>query len=325
MAQTLLKVDDLYVSYRVFGGLLKVLNGVGFSVDTGEKVGLIGESGCGKTTTMKTIMRILARNAVVEKGSIVYRGKDLLGVSSSELTDIRRTSMSMIFQDPTAALNPVFKAKDQLGDIVRYSGQLGKEPKEQEVRARAVQLLKDASLPEPDRILDSYPFQLSGGMRQRLCIAMSLANARDLLIADEPGTSLDVTIEDQIMKLLHNIVEERDLSVILITHSIGTVKGFVTKIYVMYAGTIVEEAPTEELFSHPLHPYTQLLFKAIPKLTGGGVPEGVAGRIPSYLSPPPGCRFVTRCPFAMPKCKEKPPMFQGGDGHKVACFLYGGG
>jgi len=323
MAEQLLEVKDLYVNYKVYEGLLKVLSGVSLSVGLKEKVGIIGESGCGKTTTMKAIMRILAGNGIVAGGTISYKGNDLLRLRGQELTRLRRTNMSMIFQDPTAALNPVFKVGEQLEDIVRYSEFTG-NPTGQEVKRKAVELLKSAALPEPERILDSYPFQLSGGMRQRVCIAMSLASARELLIADEPGTSLDVTIEDQIMRLLKQIVEERGLSVILISHSVGAVKGFVTKLYVMYAGTMVEEAPTEELFSNPLHPYTQSLLKAVPKLTGGGVPEGIAGRIPSYLTITSACRYVSRCPFAKEHCNTNaPPGFDLGNGHKVACFLYG--
>lgn len=322
MSQQLLEVNDLQVNYKVYDGMLKILNGISLTVGTREKVGIIGESGCGKTTAMKTIMRILAPNGIVAGGTIGYKGHDLLTLGTPELTTLRRTSMSMIFQDPTAALNPVFKIGEQLEDIVRYSDPSGTSLAGKEVRAKAVEVLKSAALPEPARILDSYPFQLSGGMRQRVCIAMALASARELLIADEPGTSLDVTIEDQIMRLLKGIVQERDLSVILISHAIGAVKGFVTRLYVMYAGMMVEEAPTEELFSNPIHPYTQRLLAAVPKLTGGGIPEGITGRIPSYLNPPDGCRFGTRCPFAMERCMaNKPPMLDVGSGHKVACFL----
>jgi len=324
MAEQLLDVKDLHVNFKVYEGLLRVLNGVYLSVGAKEKVGIIGESGCGKTTTMKTIMRILAANAIVASGTIAYKGIDVLNLGRQEQMRLHRTSMSMIFQDPTAALNPVFKIGEQLEDIVRYSEFTSKAPSKQEVRTKAVELLKNAALPEPERILDSYPFQLSGGMRQRVCIAMSLASAKDLLIADEPGTSLDVTIEDQIMRLLKQIVEERGLSVILISHSIGAVKGFVTKLYVMYAGTMVEEAPTEELFSNPVHPYTQNLLKAVPKLSGGGVPEGIAGRIPSYLTITDGCRFASRCRSAKERCHtDAPPAFDIGNGHRVACFLYG--
>jgi peptide/nickel transport system ATP-binding protein len=326
MVEQLLEVKDLHLEYEVYEGLLRVLSGVSLSVGAQEKVGIVGESGCGKTTTMKAIMRILAANATISGGTIVYKGSDVLRLRTQDLMKLRRTSMSMIFQDPTAALNPVFKIGEQLEDIVRYSEFTSKAPTKREVKTRAVELLKSAALPEPERILDSYPFQLSGGMRQRVCIALSLASARDLLIADEPGTSLDVTIEDQIMRLLKQIVEERGLSVILISHSIGAVKGFVNKLYVMYAGTMVEEAPTEELFSNPVHPYTQNLLKAVPKLTGGGVPEGIAGRIPSYLTIADGCRFASRCPFAKEHCHtHASPAFDIGNGHKVACFLYGGG
>jgi len=325
MTEQLLEVKDLHVNYKVYEGLLKVLNGVFLRVSEKEKVGIIGESGCGKTTTMKAIMRILAANAIVAGGTIAYKGQDILQLERQELMRLRRTSMSMIFQDPTAALNPVFKVGEQLEDIVRYSESTTNAPTKREVRIRAVELLKSAALPEPERILDSYPFQLSGGMRQRVCIAMSLASAKDLLIADEPGTSLDVTIEDQIMRLLKEIVEERGLSVILISHSVGAVKGFVTKLYVMYAGTMVEEAPAEELFSNPVHPYTQSLLKAVPKLTGGGVPEGIAGRIPSYLSVTDGCRFASRCRFVKEHCHTTaPPAFDIGNNHRVACFAYGG-
>jgi peptide/nickel transport system ATP-binding protein len=324
MSGQLLDVNHLCVNYKVYEGLLRVLNGVSLSVGSKEKVGIIGESGCGKTTTMKAVMRILATNAIVPSGTIAYKGSDLLKLGKQELMRLHRTSMSMVFQDPTAALNPVFKIGEQLEDIVRYSEFTSNSPAKQEVRTKAVELLKSAALPEPERILDSYPFQLSGGMRQRVCIAMSLASAKDLLIADEPGTSLDVTIEDQIMRLLKQIVEDRGLSVILISHSIGAVKGFVTKLYVMYAGTMVEEAPTDELFSNPVHPYTQNLLKAVPKLTGGGVPEGIAGSIPSYLTIGDGCRFASRCRSAKESCHvHAPPAFDIGKGHRVACFDYG--
>jgi peptide/nickel transport system ATP-binding protein len=324
MAEQLLDIKGLCVNYKVYEGLLRVLNGVSLGVSAREKVGIIGESGCGKTTTMRAVMRILAANALVSSGTIAYRGVDLLKAGRQELMRLHRTSMSMIFQDPTAALNPVFKIGEQLEDIVRYSEFTSDAPTKQEVKAKAVELLKSAALPEPERILDSYPFQLSGGMRQRVCIAMSLASAKNLLIADEPGTSLDVTIEDQIMRLLKQIVEDRGLSVILISHSIGAVKGFVTKLYVMYAGTMVEEGPTDELFSNPVHPYTQNLLRAVPKLTGGGIPEGIAGRIPSYLAIGDGCRFASRCKSAKQSCHDHAPAsFDIGKGHRVACFHYG--
>ncbi|MCL7398749.1 MAG: ABC transporter ATP-binding protein [Thaumarchaeota archaeon] len=325
MSSTLLNVEELQVHFKVYGGILKVLNDVALTVNEKEKVGLIGESGCGKTTTMKAIMRILPWNAIVPKAKIYFKGKDIMKMSDSELKRLRRRSISMIFQDPTAALNPVFKIRDQLFDIVKYANlEMGKNLSKKEIEEEAIRLLKEAALPEPERILDSYPFQLSGGMRQRVCIAMALASAHELLIADEPGTSLDVTIEDQILRLLKQIVEEKRTSIILISHALGAVKGFVDRVYVMYAGCIVESARTPDLFREPLHPYTKGLLAAVPKLTGGGIPSGIKGRVPDYMNPPLGCRFVTRCEYAMPICEKKQPrMIKAGNDHEVACFLYG--
>jgi len=316
----LLEVKDLRVQYRVYEGMLKVLNGVSLSLEKGEKVGIIGESACGKTTTVKTVMRLLARNSKVTGGEVRYAGEDVLKMPKKKLSALRRKRMSMVFQDPSSALNPVFTIKQQLYDIIKFStdDHLSKEA----THERAIMYLKQAALPEPDRILDSYPFQLSGGMKQRVNIAMALVSANELLIADEPGTSLDVTIEDQIMRLLKQIVEEKGISVILITHALGTVKNFVDRIYVMYAGTIVEEGPTKEVFNNPQHPYTQMLIRAVPKLTGGGVPEGILGQVPSYLAPPPGCRFITRCPHKMEICNTVPPMYGAGATQRAACFLF---
>jgi peptide/nickel transport system ATP-binding protein len=321
----ILEVKDLYVNYKTYLGELKVLNGVNLTVHEGEKVGIIGESGCGKTTTMRAILRILATNAIIKGGSINLRGKDILKADKTTLTDIRRKHITMIFQDPTAALNPVFKVEEMLSDVVRFSANFnsGKATKEN-IRERCLQVLKEVALPDPERVLDSYPFQLSGGMRQRICIAMSLATARDLLIADEPTTNLDVTIQDQVLRLMKKLVEEKKLSVILISHALGTVRGTVDTVYVMYAGNMIETAGTNELFSNPLHPYTQGLLKSVPKLTGAGFSEGIRGRVPDYINPPQGCRFHPRCEYAMDICKKEKPQFLGvnGNKHKVACWLY---
>lgn len=316
----LLEVKDLKVHYRVYEGMLKVLNGVNLTLEKGEKVGIIGESACGKTTTVKSIMRLLASNSKIPEGEIRYAGEDVLKMPKKKLSDLRRKKMSMVFQDPSAALNPVFTIRQQLYDVIKFS--TDDHLSGHEMHEKAIMYMKQAALPEPDRILDSYPFQLSGGMKQRVNIAMALVSANELLIADEPGTSLDVTIEDQIMRLLKKIVEERGISVILITHALGTVKNFVDRIYVMYAGTIVEQGPTKEVFNNPQHPYTQMLIKAVPKLTGGGVPEGIIGQVPSYLTPPPGCRFITRCPYRMDICNTAPRMYQAGTDQRAACFLF---
>lgn len=321
MAVQLLETEDLHTNYRIYEGVLKVLNGVEIKLREGEKLGLIGESGCGKTTTMRAIMRILADNATIPRGKILYKGKDVLKMPEREIQKIRRESISMIFQDPTAALNPVFTVKDQLFDIIRFSS--SEEQTKEEIMERAINILKSVALPDPDRILKNYPIMLSGGMRQRISIAMALVSASELLIADEPGTNLDVTIQDQILRLIGELVEERGTSIILISHALGAVKGLVDKVNVMYAGNIIEGAPTEDLFSEPLHPYTVGLFQTVPKLTGGGIPEAISGRIPDYINPPPGCRFAPRCKHAMPICHKELPNFKSvSGGHEVRCYLF---
>ena len=322
MSEPLLAIKNLHVGFDIYGGHLKVLDGVNFAVGKGEKVGLVGETGCGKTTTMKTVMRILPiPPAKVRDGEVFYKGKNLLRVNLRKVRGVKGKGISMIFQDPTAALNPVFTIGRQLMDVVRYS--TGDDRSGDKIRDRAIGALKDVAMPDPERILSNYPIQLSGGMRQRICIAMALVTGWEFLIADEPTTSLDVTIQDQVLRLLGNLVEEKGNSTVLITHSLGIVREWTDRVYVMYAGTMVEASPTKELFSKALHPYTQGLMKAVPKLTGEGMAEGVTGRIPNYLTPPSGCRFHPRCPHGMPICeKERPPFFDVGNAHQVACYLY---
>lgn len=320
----LLDVRDLYVQFAVYGGRLKVLDGVNFHMFSGEKVGLVGETGCGKTTMMKAILRVLPMPpALIPKGEIYFKGRDILKMSADELRNVRGRGISMIFQDPTAALNPVFSIGEQLGTVIAHTSSNGRPLSRQEVHERAVKALQEVALADPERLLRSYPIQLSGGMRQRVCISMALATGPELLIADEPGTSLDVTIQDQILRLLRRLVEEKNTSIILITHTLGIVREMTDRVYVMYAGNIVEVAATETLFSQPLHPYTQALLSTVPRLTGGGIASGIPGRIPDYRDPPPGCRFHPRCPQVMDICRtEKPLAYQVGNGHAVACFLY---
>jgi peptide/nickel transport system ATP-binding protein len=324
--EPLLEIKDLSVHFKVYGGTLKVLDGVDFTVYPGQRVGLVGETGCGKTTTMKAILRILPMPpAQIPGGEIYFKGQDVLTMGDDELRTMRGEGISMIFQDPTAALNPVFTVGEQLTAVVKYSAE-GKGLSKKEIRERALIPLREVSLPDPERMLDSYPFQLSGGMRQRVCIAMALVASRELLIADEPGTSLDVTIEDQILRLLHRLVEDKNVSVIHITHTLGVVRQTTNRVYVMYAGNMVEVAVTAKLYANPLHPYTRGLMEAVPRLTGGGISDGIPGRIPDYMSPPPGCRFHPRCPQAMEVCsQEKPAFYRISDDHEVACFLYRGG
>jgi peptide/nickel transport system ATP-binding protein len=323
MSEKLLDIRDLHVQFDVYGGTLKVLNGVNLCMEEGEKVGLVGETGCGKTTTAKSILRILPEPpARISKGEIFFKNHDILKMGLRDIRRIHAHEISMIFQDSTASLNPVFTIGDQLMEAIKYSSMEDGISKK-EIQRRAIQSLQDVALPDPERILENYPIQLSGGMRQRVCIAMALATRSRLLIADEPTTSLDVTIQDQVLRLLGILVQEKETSTILITHSLGIVREWTQRLYVMYAGTMVETARTEEIFEKPLHPYTQGLLKAVPKLTGEGIAKGIPGRIPNYLNPPTGCRFNPRCPHLMPVCKkERPPFFNTEGIHQVACFLY---
>lgn len=320
----LLEVKDLHVEFKVYGGALKVLDGVDLTVFPGEKVGLVGETGCGKTTAMKSILRILpVPSGRITGGEITFKGQKVLEMSERELQKMRGNGISMIFQDPTSALNPVFTIGEQLIPVIRYASAENRRLSDRELRKRAVVPLEEVALADPERLLDSYPVQLSGGMRQRVCIGMALATDPELLIADEPGTSLDVTIQDQVLRLLHNLVETKNKSVILITHTLGVVRQMTDRVYVMYAGNVVEQAPTRKLFQNPLHPYTQGLMQAVPKLTGGGIAHGIPGRIPNYRQPPSGCRFHPRCPHAMKICRQKkPPKYQVDEDHWAACFLY---
>lgn len=321
----LLEIKNLYVNFRVYNGVAKVLDNVNFHVANGERVGLVGESGCGKTTTVKSILRVLARQAEIPSGEIIFDGKNVLKMSESALNRMRSQRLSMIFQDPTASLNPAFTIGRQVGDAIKYSGIIGKKDRNG-IRQRSIKALADCSMPDPERILHNYPFQLSGGMRQRVCIAMALATASNLLIADEPTTNLDVTIQDQVLHLIHDLVEQRGTALILITHSLGVAKQMTDRICVMYAGSIVEEARTANIFEEACHPYTKGLLESVPKLTGDGILSGIAGSLPSYLTPPQGCRFRDRCKYALPKCATcKPNLYQVSTDHKAACFLYENG
>jgi len=320
----LLEIKDLQVHFKVYGGLLKVIDGVDFKVYPGEKVGLVGETGCGKTTTMKSILRILPMPpARVPQGEIIFKGDNILKMRESGLHRLRGKGISMIFQDPTAALNPVFTIGQQLLPIIQHAAGDNERLSRRDIRERAIKPLREVGLADAERLLEAYPVQLSGGMRQRVCIGMALSTDPELLIADEPGTSLDVTIQDQVLRLLRDLVEQKGTSVILITHTLGVVREMTDRVYVMYAGNMVEVAPTRKLFANPRHPYTQGLMAAVPKLTGGGVAAGIPGRLPQYLDPPRGCRFHPRCPQAMAICRrQKPAYYNVEPDHQVACFLY---
>lgn len=319
--KNILSVQDLKVSYKVYGGKSKVVNGIHLDVPEGGRVGLVGESGCGKTTSLKAVLGILPSAGVLEDGRVMFDGKDVREMSRNELDLFHRRGAGMIFQDPSAALNPVFTIEKQLVTGLRYSFEHNVDRKE--VYEKVIQALNDVSLPDPERIMKSYPFQLSGGMRQRVCIAASLAADKKLLLADEPGTALDVTIQDQILRLINSLVEKKGLSLVMVSHSIGVIREVTDYVYIMYAGTIVEEGRTKVVFHNPKHPYTKALMECVPKLTGNGISRGIEGRIPDYLNPPKGCRFSPRCVHATEECRNSvPAMEEAEDGHKTACFMY---
>jgi len=322
----LLEVKDLCVGYRIFEGYLAVLNGVRLDVNESERVGLVGETGCGKTTTVKSILRVLPMPpARVTSGEILYRSEDVLQMSSRDIRNLRRREITAIFQDPLQSLNPMFTVGTQLRDILKDAGggrDVGHLTRRQ-IEARCVAALQETGMPDPERIMTNYPIQLSGGMRQRVCIAEALSREARLLLADEPTTNLDVTIQDQILRKLDELVDEKGTSVLMITHSMGVVRDLTQRLYIMYAGAMVETGKTKELLSQPRHPYTQGLMKSVPRLTGEGISDGIPGRIPNYLEPPSGCRFHPRCEHVMPVCKEAIPAFYPVDeDHFAACYLY---
>lgn len=328
--KAILDMRDLHVWFRVYEGVSRVLDGVSLYVRGGEHVGLVGETGCGKTVAMKTAMGILrSPPALFPQGQVLLAGRDVLKAAPIELLRMKGKTISMIFQDPLTALNPVFTVGQQIIDVIRFGhrwirddGALTKT----KIRGIAMEALTSVQLPDPRRILSLYPLELSGGMRQRVLIAMALVNRPRLLIADEPGSALDVTIQAQILSLLKSLVKEAGIAVLLITHDLGVVRETVERVYIMYAGRVVEEGQTVEIFDDPKHPYTQGLLSSVPRLTGEALAEGIPGTLSDYTEAPSGCRFHPRCPQAMEKCaQQKPPMVKVSTKQHVACYLYHGG
>jgi len=326
--QYMLEIRDLCVYFRGYEGVSRVLDAVSLNVGRGERVGLAGETGCGKTVTMKTVMGLLKTPpAIIPHGEVILDGQNILEMSAKHLLQIKGMKISMIFQDPMNALNPVFTIGGQLYDVIRFaqsrSGN-GRKRARTEIHARAIAALEEVRLPDPERILNSYPLELSGGMRQRVLIAMALVNRPSFLIADEPQTALDVTIGAQILGLLSELVRTKGISVLLITHNLGVIQETTERIYIMYAGQIAETMPTALLFDNPKHPYSQGLLASVPRLTGGEIAEGIRGTVPDYIAAPSGCRFHPRCDYVMPICSQKkPPPFMVELDHYVGCWLYG--
>ena len=317
------EIRDLKISYKVFNGELQVVDGMNLRLSSGERMGLVGEAGCGKTTTLKSVLGILPSNAIISSGEILFNGEDVLKFDNKRMQEFRQQNCAMIFQDPSSALNPIFKIKDLMMNGMRNSLAKSKDWKKVAYE-KAVNALREVMLPDPERIMENYPFQLSGGMRQRVCIAMAIATDRHLLLADEPTTSLDVTIQEQILKLIHKLSVEKKLSVVLVTHSMGVIREMTDRVSVMYAGAVMEVGNTKDVLENPQHPYTKALIACIPKLTGSGVAEGIPGRVPDYLHPPKGCRYVDRCPYATAVChEEKPKLTDCGPDHQIACHHCG--
>lgn len=321
--EPLLEVHDLVIDFHLFEGRARVINGVDLVIGRGESVALVGETGCGKSITARALLGLLPPNARVSAGRITFAGRPILGLPEEELRQIRGRRIAMIFQDPSTALNPVFTVGEQLLDVLRYrDGAAPARRMHAAARARCLEMLRLVRIPDPEGTLLRYPSELSGGMRQRVLIALALIQGPELVIADEPGTALDVSIQDQILQELRELVRTRGVSMLYITHNLGVARMVSDRIYVMYAGEIVEAAPTRELFARQFHPYAQGLLAAIPRLTGS-IGEGIEGRIPDYVAPPPACRFEPRCPFRMPVCREiRPRLVQVAPGRWVACHLH---
>jgi peptide/nickel transport system ATP-binding protein len=317
----LLEVSDLKTSFRTDDGIVKAVDGVTFSVDKGETLGIVGESGCGKSVTCLTIMGLNNRKLTTTTGQALFNGEDLLQASPRRLREIRGDDIAMIFQDPMTSLNPVHSIGTQLIEAV----QLHRDVSKKVARARALELLKAVGIPRAERRIDDYPHQFSGGMRQRVMIAMALVNDPDLLIADEPTTALDVTTQAQIMNLMKKLQDDFGSAIIVITHDLGVVAETADDVVVMYAAKIVEQAPVDNLFSRPHHPYTWGLLGSLPRLdTEVERLVQIPGQPPSLLRPPSGCRFHPRCAYVMDRCKQVEPELAGistDPDHYQACHL----
>jgi len=315
----LLEVKSLRTSFFTDAGEVRAVDGVSFSVAPGKLMGLVGESGSGKTASVLSIMRLLPESARIVGGEIIFEDQDLLKLSEPEMRHIRGARIAMIFQEPMTSLNPVFTIGSQIGEAVR----LHQHTARAETRNRTIEALRMVGIADPERRIDDYPHQLSGGMRQRVMIAMALSCNPRLLIADEPTTALDVTIQAQILDLIRELQVRLGLAVILVTHDLGIVSEYADDVTILYAARVMEQAPSAELFRNPLNPYTRGLLESIPGMDGSRHRrlQAIPGSIPSALNPPAGCRFHPRCPRVIPQCSAaEPPLENRGPNHYVACI-----
>ena len=316
----LLSVKNLSTEFPVKKGIVRAVEDVSFDVDQGEILAIVGESGSGKSVTSLSIMGLLAEPGHVAGGSLEFEGKDLATLSEKQYRELRGNDMAMIFQEPMTSLNPVYRVGNQIVEAIRTHEKVSKA----EAKDRAVDLLRKVGIPSPEARINDYPHQMSGGMRQRVMIAMALACNPKLLIADEPTTALDVTIQAQILDLLRRLRDDTGMAVLLITHDLGVVSETADRVVVMYCGQVVEEAELRTLFDHPMHPYTLGLLKSIPRLEDDDSKRlyMIKGMVPNPLEMPPGCHFSDRCDSCMDVCRTKVPELVDVDGHKVRCFLY---
>lgn len=319
MAETLLEVKNLVTTFRTAEGSLQAVRDVSFHVDKGETLCIVGESGCGKSITSLSVMRLLPSNGSIEDGEILLNGESLQALTPEQMRRIRGNKMSMIFQEPMTALNPVLTIGYQLREPLLLHHKLSKK----EASKQSIELLRQVGIPNPDKRLNQYPHELSGGMRQRVMIAMALACHPSLLIADEPTTALDVTIQAQILDLIKDLKDKLDMGVLMITHDMGVVAEVADRVMVMYAGKKIEEGPVREIFENPQHPYTIGLLNSVPNVDDPEFElEPIPGNMPGLNEEISGCRFHPRCKFAMDKCKtDTPPEFRAGKGHYASCWL----
>ena len=320
---TLLEIQGLKTHFKTDDGWLHAVDGVDLHIDRGETVGVVGESGCGKSVTAKTVMKLIDMPpGKIVAGQVLWKGRDLVPLPPQAMRKIRAKEISIIFQEPMTSLNPVFTVGEQIAESLRLHEGLSRR----EALDRAVEMLKLVRIPTPERRVRDYPHQFSGGMRQRVMIAIALACKPQLLIADEPTTALDVTIQAQILDLLQRLKDEMGMAVMLITHAMGVVAEVAQRVVVMYAGKVVEEAPVDQLFAHPRHPYTQGLIRSIPRIDLDAKHktrlEAIPGTVPKLIDPAEGCRFAARCKHVQAECRQAtPPLREAASGHRVACIF----
>ncbi|MBS1176015.1 MAG: transporter ATP-binding protein [Proteobacteria bacterium] len=319
----LLEIQGLKTHFKTEDGWLHAVDGVDIAIDRGETVGIVGESGCGKSVTAKTVLKLIDMPpGKIVAGKVLWKGRDLVPLPPEAMQKIRAKEISIIFQEPMTSLNPVYRVGEQIAESLRLHEGLSRK----DALDRAVEMLKLVRIPTPERRVNDYPHQFSGGMRQRVMIAIALACKPQLVIADEPTTALDVTIQAQILDLLGRLKDEMGMAVMLITHAMGVVAEVAQRVVVMYAGKVVEEAPVRELFAHPRHPYTQGLIHSIPRIDLDARHkvrlEAIPGTVPKLIDPPEGCRFAARCKHVRTECRQAtPPLREVASGHRVACIL----